>query len=172
MPRSLEPLAQALLGNTAMTPEPDLLRTGEARTRRTASALWHGDLKTGKGSISTQSGALENSPSSFSARFDSGKGTNPEELLAAAHAGCFTMALSAELGKANLVAESVRTAATVTLDRVDGTWRVTESHLVVTARVPGASPELFQKAAQAAETGCAISKLLNTKITMSARLED
>jgi osmotically inducible protein OsmC len=155
-----------------MTREPDLRRAGETRTRRTASARWHGDLKTGKGSISTQSGALENSPSSFSARFDSGKGTNPEELLAAAHAGCFTMALLAELGKANLVAESVRTAATVTLDRVDGTWRVTESHLVVAARVPGASPELFQKAAQAAETGCAISKLLNTKITMSARLED
>jgi osmotically inducible protein OsmC len=155
-----------------MTPEPDLRRAGEARTRRTASARWHGDLKAGKGSISTQSGALENSPSSFSARFDSGKGTNPEELLAAAHAGCFAMALSAELGKANLVAESVRTAATVTLDRVDGAWSVTESHLVVTARVPGASPELFQKAAHAAETGCAISKLLNTKITMSARLED
>ena len=140
--------------------------------RRTASARWCGDLKTGKGSISTESGALQNFSSSFSARFDSGKGTNPEELLAASHAGCFTMALSAELGKANLVAQSVRTAATVTLDHVDGTWSVTESHLVVAARVPGASPELFQKAAQAAETGCAISRLLNTKITMSARLED
>ena len=149
-----------------------LRRAGEARTRRTASAQWHGELKTGKGSISTESGALENSPSSFSARFDSGKGTNPEELLAASHAGCFTMALSAELGKAHLVAESVRTAATVTLDRIDGDWTVTESHLVVTARVPGASPEIFQKAAHAAETGCAISKLLNTKITMSARLEE
>ena len=140
--------------------------------RRTAYARWQGDLKTGKGSISTESGALENSPSSYSARFDSGKGSNPEELLAASHAGCFTMALSAELGKANLVAASVRTAATVTLDRVDGVWSVTESHLVVTARVPGASPELFQKAAHAAQTGCAISKLLNTKITMSARLDE
>ena len=135
-----------------MTPEPDLRRAGEARTRRTASARWHGDLETGKGCVSKESGALENSASSFSARFGSAKGTNPEELLAAAHAGCFTMALSAELGKANLVAASVRTAATVTLDRVDGAWSVTESHLVVTARVPGASPELFQKAAHAAQT--------------------
>ena len=165
-------MAQALLDKTAMTPEPGLRRVGEAWIRRTASARWHGDLKTGKGSLSTESGALEDIPASFSARFDSGKGTNPEELLAASHAGCFTMALSAELGKANLVAEIVRTAATVTLDRVDGTWSVTESHLVVTARVPGASPELFQKAAHAAEIGCALSKLLNTKITMSARLED
>ena len=140
--------------------------------RRTAYARWQGDLKTGKGSISTESGALENSPSSYSARFDSGKGSNPEELLAASHAGCFTMALSAELGKANFIAESVRTAATVTLDRVDEAWSVTQSHLVVTARVPGASPELFQKAARAAQTDCAISKILNTKITMSARLEE
>jgi osmotically inducible protein OsmC len=139
--------------------------------RRTASAWWQDDLKTGKGSLSTESGALENIPYSFSTRFDSGKGTNPEELLAASHAGCFTMALSAELGKANLVAESLRTAATVTLDRVDGAWSVTESHLVVVARVPGASPEIFQRAARTAQTGCVISKLLNTKITMSASLE-
>ena len=139
--------------------------------RRTASAWWQGDLKTGKGSVSTESGALENVPYSFSARFDSGKGTNPEELLAASHAGCFTMALSAELNKSNLVAESLRTAATVTLDRVEGAWSVTESHLVVVARVPGASSEIFQRAARAAETGCIISKLLNTKITMSASLE-
>jgi osmotically inducible protein OsmC len=140
--------------------------------RRTAYARWQGDLKTGKGSISTESGALENSPSSYSARFDSGKGSNPEELLAASHAGCFTMALSAELGKATLVAESLRTAATVTLDRVDGVWSVTETHLLVIARVPGASPETFQRAARAAETGCIISRLLNTKITMSASLEE
>ena len=165
-------MAQALLDKTAMTPEPGLRRVGEARIRRTASARWHGDLRTGKGSLSTESGALEDIPSSFSARFDSGKGTNPEELLAASHAGCFTMALSAELRKANLVAESVRTAAMVTLDRVGGTWSVTESRLIVTARVPGASPELFQKAAHAAQTDCAISKLLNTKITMSARLDE
>lgn len=144
---------------------------GEARMRRTAYARWQGDLKTGKGSISTESGALENSPSSYAARFDSGKGSNPEELLAASHAGCFTMALSAELGKVNLIAENLRTAATVTLDRIDGAWSIAESHLVVVARVPGASPEIFQRAARAAETGCVISKLLNTKITMSASLE-
>ena len=140
--------------------------------RRTASARWRGDWRTGKGSLSMESGALENIPSSFSARFDSGKGTNPEELLAASHAGCFTMALAAELEKANLVAESLRTAATVTLDGVGGAWSVTASHLVVVARVPDASPELFQRAAQAAATDCAISRVLNTKITMSARLDE
>lgn len=139
--------------------------------RRTASARWQSDLKTGKGSISTESGVLENIPYSFSTRFDSGKGTNPEELLAASHAGCFTMALTAELGKENLVAKSLRTAATVTLEHADGALRVTESHLVVVATVPGASPEFFQKAAQTA-TNCAISKLLNAKITLSARLEE
>jgi osmotically inducible protein OsmC len=133
---------------------------------------WQGDLKTGRGCISTESGALENGPYSFSSRFDSGKGTNPEELIAASHAGCFTMALTAELGRANLVAQSLRTAATVTLDRIDGAWNVTGSHLVVVARVPGASPELFQKAAHSADTDCAISKLFNTKITLSASLEE
>lgn len=139
--------------------------------RRTASVRWQGDLKTGNGTISTESGALQNVPCSFSTRFDSGKGTNPEELLAASHAGCFTMALTAELDKANLVVEKIRTAATVTLDLVDEGWRIGESHLVVVAKVPGASPEFFQKAAQAAETGCPISKLLNAKITMQAMLE-
>jgi lipoyl-dependent peroxiredoxin len=165
-------VAQALQNNTAMTPEVGFRRLGEARMRRTASARWCGDLTTGKGSISTESSALHHFPSSFLARFDGGKGTNPEELLAASHAGCFTMALSAELGKANLVAESVRTAVMVTLDRLDGAWSITESHMVVTAKVPGASPELFQKAVRAAQTDCALSKLFNTKITMSARLEE
>lgn len=139
--------------------------------KRKASAQWQGDLKTGKGSISTESGILENTPYSFTTRFESGKGTNPEELVAAAHAGCFTMALSAELGKANLVAGSLRTTATVTLDHVDAGWSVTESHLEVVAKIPGASPEAFRKAAEAAETGCPISRLFNTKITMDAKLE-
>jgi osmotically inducible protein OsmC len=139
--------------------------------KRKADAQWQGDLKTGKGAISTESGVLENTPYSFTTRFESGKGTNPEELVAAAHAGCFTMALSAELGKANLVAESLHTTATVTLDRVDGGWSITESHLEVVAKIPGASPEAFRKAAEAAETGCPISRLLNTKITMDAKLE-
>jgi osmotically inducible protein OsmC len=139
--------------------------------KRKASAQWQGDLKTGKGAISTDSGVLENTPYSFTTRFESGKGTNPEELVAAAHAGCFTMALSAELGKANLVAESLRTTATVTLDRLDVGWSITESHLDVVAKIPGASPEVFRKAAEAAETGCPISRLFNTKITMDAKLE-
>jgi osmotically inducible protein OsmC len=139
--------------------------------KRKASAQWQGDLKTGKGAISTESGVLENTRYSFTTRFENGKGTNPEELVAAAHAGCFTMALSAELGKANLVPGSLRTTATVTLDRVDAGWSITESHLEVVAKIPGASPEAFRKAAEAAETGCPISRLFNTKITMDAKLE-
>jgi osmotically inducible protein OsmC len=138
---------------------------------RKASAQWQGDLKTGKGTVSADSGVLQNTPYSFSTRFESAKGTNPEELVAAAHAGCFTMALSAELGKANLVPASLRTTCTVTLDKQDGGWGITESHLEVAAKVPGASEEAFRKAAEAAETGCPISKLFKTKITMDARLE-
>ena len=139
--------------------------------KRKASAQWQGDLKTGKGTLSSDSGVLESTPYSFSTRFEDTKGTNPEELVAAAHAGCFTMALSAELGKDNLVPERLRTTATVTLDRVDSGWSVTESHLEVVERVPGASPDAFRKAAEAAETGCPISRLLKAKITMEAKLE-
>jgi lipoyl-dependent peroxiredoxin len=138
---------------------------------RKASAQWQGDLKTGKGTVSMESGVLQNTPYSFSTRFENGKGTNPEELAAAAHAGCFTMALSAELGKANLVPASLRTTCTVTLDKVDGGWGITESHLEVVAKIPGASAEAFRKAAETAETGCPISKLFKTKITMDAKLE-
>jgi lipoyl-dependent peroxiredoxin len=139
--------------------------------KRKASAEWQGDLKTGKGSVSTESGVLQGSAYSFTSRFESGKGTNPEELVAAAHAGCFTMALSAELGKANLVPQSLRTTATISLEKLDAGWTVTESHLEVVAKVPGASSEAFQKAAQAAEAGCPISRLLKAKISMDARLE-
>jgi lipoyl-dependent peroxiredoxin len=139
--------------------------------KRKASAEWRGDLKTGKGAISADSGVLAGTPYSFSTRFENQKGTNPEELIAAAHAGCFTMALSAELGKASLVPESLRTTATVTLDKLDGGWTVTESHLQVVGKVPGATPEAFRKAAEAAETGCPISRLLKAKITMDAQLE-
>lgn len=139
--------------------------------KRKASARWQGDLKTGKGAVSTESTVLADTPYSFTSRFENGKGTNPEELIAAAHAGCFTMALSAELGKANLVPESLRTTATVTLDKVDGSWTVTESHLEVIARVPAASREAFQKAAEAAETGCPISRLLKARIILDAKLE-
>jgi len=139
--------------------------------KRKASAEWQGDLKTGKGTVSTESGVLENSAYSFTTRFENGKGTNPEELIAAAHAGCFTMALSAELGKANLVPQSLHTTATVTLDRVDSSWTVTESRLDVVGKVPGASAEAFLTAAEAAETGCPISKLLKARITLDAKLE-
>jgi len=139
--------------------------------KRKASAEWRGDLKTGKGTVSADSGVLASTPYSFSTRFEDQKGTNPEELIAAAHAGCFTMALSAELGKASLVPESLRTTAAVTLDKLDAGWTVTESHLEVVGKVPGATPEAFRRAAEAAETGCPISRLLKAKITMDARLE-
>jgi osmotically inducible protein OsmC len=139
--------------------------------KRKASARWQGDLKTGKGIVSTESGVLENAAYSFTTRFENGKGTNPEELIAAAHAGCFTMALSAELGKASLVPESLATTATITLDKLDSGWTVTESHLEGVAHVPGAAAQACRAAAHAAETGSPISKLLKAKITMDARLE-
>ena len=139
--------------------------------KRKASAEWNGDLKTGKGTVSTESGALGGTQYSFTTRFENGKGTNPEELIAAAHAGCFTMALSGELGKAGLVPEELKTTATVSLDKLDAGWTVTESHLEVVGKVPGATPDTFRAAAEAAEKGCPISRLLNTKITMDAKLE-
>jgi len=139
--------------------------------KRKASAQWQGDLKTGKGSVSTESGVLENAAYSFTTRFENGKGTNPEELIAAAHAGCFTMALSAELGKANLVPESLSTTATVTMEKLDSGWTITESHLEVAGKVPGSSADAFRKAAEAAETGCPISRLLKARITLDAKLE-
>jgi osmotically inducible protein OsmC len=139
--------------------------------KRKASAEWRGDLKTGKGLVSTDSGALRAAPYSFTTRFEGEKGTNPEELIAAAHAGCFTMALSGELGKAGITPESLRTTATVTMEKLDAGWTVTESHLEVVGKVPGGSAEAFQKAAEAAETGCPISRLLKAKITMDAKLE-
>lgn len=139
--------------------------------KRSASARWEGDLRQGRGTISTGSGVLAATPYSFGTRFENGSGTNPEELVAAAHAGCFTMALSAELAKAGLVAERLDTKATVTLDRVDGGFAVTASHLELVARIPGASEEAFRAAARAAETGCPISKLLKATITLDAKLE-
>jgi osmotically inducible protein OsmC len=139
--------------------------------KRNASAEWRGGLKDGKGTISTDSGVLENTQYSFSTRFEDGKGTNPEELIAAAHAGCFSMALSGQLGKAELTAESIRTTATVTLDKVDGNFTITEVHLQVAARVPGASQEQFDTAANNAKAGCPVSRVLNAKITLDAQLE-
>jgi len=139
--------------------------------KRNASAEWRGGLKDGKGTISTDSGVLADTQYSFSTRFEEGVGTNPEELIAAAHAGCFSMALSGQLGNANLTAESIRTTASVKLEKTDAGFTVTEVHLQVVARVPGASQEAFETAANNAKAGCPISRLLNAKITMEARLE-
>ncbi|MCU1337919.1 MAG: OsmC family protein [Bryobacterales bacterium] len=139
--------------------------------KRTAQAKWQGDLKTGTGAISTASGTLSNTPYSFHSRFEQGKGTNPEELLAAAHAGCFTMALSNQLAQAGLKADSLETTCTISLEQKDGGFAITESHLELKAKVPGASKEAFDKATQAAKSGCPVSKLYNTNITLDAKLE-
>jgi len=139
--------------------------------KRTASAEWRGDLRTGKGTVSTASGVLEKSQYSFSTRFESGKGTNPEELLAAAHAGCFTMALSAQLGQANLTPESLETTCTISLEKVGEGFAITESHLDLKAKVPGASQAAFDQAVANAKSGCPVSKLYNTKITLAVKLE-
>jgi len=138
---------------------------------RKGHAEWKGSLKEGKGTVSTESGGLSNAPHSFHTRFGEERGTNPEELIAAAHAGCFSMALSGKLAAEGMTAESIRTTASVTLDKVEGGFAVTAVHLDVTARIPGADPAKFEKAAQEAKTGCPISKLLNARITMDAKLE-
>ena len=139
--------------------------------QRTASAQWKGGLKDGKGTISTASGVLSNTQYSFSTRFESGAGTNPEELIAAAHAGCFSMALSAELGKANITHQSIETNCTVTFEKKDAGFTITESHLDVKAKIPGGNKAAFDKATADAKAGCPISRVLNTKITLSATLE-
>ena len=139
--------------------------------KRKAVAVWQGGLKDGKGRISTDSGVLDNSQYSFSTRFEEGKGTNPEELIAAAHAGCFAMALSGQLGNAGLTAESINTTAAVTLDKTEAGFTITKVHLDVTAKVPGASQEAFETAANNAKAGCPVSRVLKAEITMSAKLE-
>jgi len=139
--------------------------------KRNASAIWRGDLKTGKGNLSTDSGVLKDTPYSFGTRFENGAGTNPEELIAAAHAGCFAMAFSAELGKAGLTPESIAATATVTLEMLPAGPTVTESHLSVIAKVPGAEAGKVMEIANVAKAGCPISRLLNAKVTMEARVE-
>src|SRR5690242_14301924 len=138
--------------------------------KRTGSAQWRGDLKSGKGAVSTESGILSNAQYSFTTRFENGKGTNPEELLAAAHAGCFSMALSAQLGQAGLTAETIDTVCTITLDKTADGFGITESHLDLTARVPGATKEAFDQAVQNAKNGCPVSKLYKTNITLTSKL--
>jgi len=137
---------------------------------RKASAVWKGGLKDGKGTISAPGGVLKDTQYSFTSRFENGPGTNPEELIAAAHAACFSMALSAQLGGANLTPESISTTATLTMEKQDAGWTITAVHLDVVAKVPGASADAFNTAAKNAETGCPVSKVLNAKITMDAKL--
>ena len=139
--------------------------------RRKASAVWEGGIRDGKGRISTDSTVLSDTRYSFSTRFEEGVGTNPEELIAAAHAGCFSMALSGQLGNAGLTAESIRTTATVRLEKIEGGFPITSVHLDVAARIPGADDEKFRTAANNAKAGCPVSKVLNAEITMEARLE-
>ena len=139
--------------------------------RRKASAVWNGSLKEGNGKISSDSGALRETQYSFNTRFEDGAGTNPEELIAAAHAGCFSMALSGQLTNAGHAPESVRTEATVKMEKTDAGFTVTNVHLDVVARVPGIDQAGFDTAAAIAKTGCPISRLLNTEITMTAKLE-
>src|SRR5437879_4585619 len=140
--------------------------------KRKATAVWSGGLKDGKGTISTESGAIAKTPYAFATRFEDAKGTNPEELIAAAHAGCFSMALSGQLGSANLKADSIQTEATVTMEKLEPGWTVTGIHLDVVVKIPGGDKAAFEKAADNAKAGCPISRLLapGTKITMSARL--
>ena len=139
--------------------------------KRKASAVWQGGLKDGKGSISTESGALAGTQYSFSTRFENGVGTNPEELIAAAHAGCFSMALSGQMGTAGLAVGEIRTTATVSMEKLEAGWTVTAVHLDVAVKSPGADRTAFEKAAANAKAGCPISRLLNATITMDARLE-
>lgn len=139
--------------------------------QRKASAIWQGNLKEGKGTISTDSGVLKQTQYSFCTRFENDKGTNPEELLAAAHAGCFAMALSNELGNAGMVPNSLNATATISLEKVPNGFAITKSHIDLVADIPGANKAKFEAAVKAAETGCPVSKLFKAEITVSARLK-
>jgi osmotically inducible protein OsmC len=143
----------------------------ESRMQRKASAVWKGGLKDGKGTVSATSGVLSNTPYSFTTRFENTPGTNPEELIAAAHAACFSMALSAQLGNANLTPESINTSATLTMEKLEAGWTITTIQLDVTAKVPNATEAAFKTAADNAKAGCPVSKVLNAKITMNATLQ-
>lgn len=140
--------------------------------KRKASAVWEGSLTKGHGTVSTESGVLKNNPYSFATRFGDEPGTNPEELIGAAHAGCFSMALSAQLGEAGLTPDRIATSATVTVEKLADGFAVTAVHLVVTAKIPGTDAATFTKIAQQAKEGCPISKLLKAEITLEATLEE
>ena len=135
-----------------------------------ASAVWRGNFKEGGGTLSTETGVLNEAPYGAKARFENGKGTNPEELIGAAHAGCFSMALSLMLEQAGLTAEKIETSAAITLEKLASGYEITSSHLDVAARIPGADPAAFAEIAEKAKVGCPVSKLLKTKITMDAKL--
>src|ERR687889_286886 len=139
--------------------------------KRRGSAVWQGGIRDGRGTVSTESGVLSEAQYSFATRFEEGKGTNPEELIAAAHAGCFSMALSKQLGDAGMTAESIDTTASVSLEKTDAGFSITKVHLDVTARIPGADSAAFEAAANNAKAGCPVSRLLNAEITMDAKLE-
>jgi osmotically inducible protein OsmC len=143
---------------------------GDLAMKTSGSAAWQGGIKDGKGAISTKSGALKDYPYGFSSRFEGKPGTNPEELIGAAHAGCFTMALSLILGEAQLIAERMDTTAEVTLDKVADGFAITSVHLTLRAKVPGATPAKFEELAAKAKAGCPVSKVLNATITLDAAL--
>lgn len=138
--------------------------------KRNGSAVWRGSLREGSGTVSTESGVLSDTQYSFKTRFEDGKGTNPEELIAAAHAGCFSMALSSELGKVGMTAESIKTTASVQLEKTDQGFAITRVHLDVSVEIPGADKDSFEEAANNAKKGCPVSKVLNAEITMEAKL--
>ena len=140
--------------------------------QRSASASWTGGLKSGTGTISTQSGVLEKTQYGFNTRFEEGPGTNPEELIGAAHAGCFTMALAAALEKEGMTAKNLHTRAAVTLEKMDGGFEIVAVHLDLVADIPGTDPAAFEKIAYAAKADCPVSKLLNATITLSAKLKE
>jgi osmotically inducible protein OsmC len=140
--------------------------------QRKASAVWQGNLNQGKGTLSTESGVLKQAQYLFSTRFENGVGTNPEELLAAAHAGCFAMALSAELAKVGMVADKLEATATITLEKVPNGFSITKSHLDLIAHIPQADQAKFDAAVQAAKQGCPVSKLFKADISVSAKLQN
>ena len=139
--------------------------------KKTASARWQGGLKDGKGSISSQSGVLNDTPYCFNTRFTDQPGTNPEELIGAAHAGCFSMALAKELGDAGMIAERIETQAEVSLDQVEGGFAISAVHLSLRAKIPGADRAAFEKAVETAKNGCPVSKVLNARISLDAELD-
>jgi len=139
--------------------------------KRTGSAIWTGDLQTGKGELTSASGVLSNTPYSFTSRFENGKGTNPEELIAAAHAGCFTMALSARLSKTGYPPEKLSTQATLTMEQISGNWTITAIHLELNAKVPKVDKSKFDELVADAKANCPVSRLLKAEITLSSNLE-